>query len=185
MQISIINEQQVLLFKIYFMKKNDNNISITIDNLDSHLSKFWFDILEQKIISNFEKTKSPFIIYLNGDLGAGKTTWTRTFLRFLGVQGTVKSPTFNYVIEYEILNQVIEFVYHFDLYRLDSIDASSFFELGLDEPFSNSLSKPALCIIEWADKGKKVLPNADLIINFDLDLNDDKSRFISYNFREK
>jgi tRNA threonylcarbamoyladenosine biosynthesis protein TsaE len=161
------------------LKKSTN---LFIDNLDSHINNFWYDILEKKILTNFEKTKKPYVIYLNGDLGAGKTTWSRALLRMLGVKGTVKSPTFNYVIEYEIDNQAIELVYHFDLYRLESIDANTFFELGLDEPFSNSLGNPALCIIEWADKGKGVLPNADLIIDFDLDLKNESSRLISYKF---
>jgi tRNA threonylcarbamoyl adenosine modification protein YjeE len=164
------------------MTQENTNISISIDDLDSHINNFWFDTLEKKILSNFKKIKKPYVIYLNGDLGAGKTTWTRSLLRMLGVTGTVKSPTFNYVIEYEIFKQIIEFVYHFDLYRLESIDANSFFELGLDEPFSNGLDKPALCIIEWADKGKGVLPKADLIIDFGLNLNDESSRFISYKF---
>ena len=160
----------------------NSSISISIDDLDSHINNFWRDILEKKILTNFEKTKKPYVIYLNGDLGAGKTTWTRSLLRMLGITGTVKSPTFNYIIEYEIDSQAIELVYHFDLYRLETIDANTFFELGLDEPFSNSLDKPALCIIEWADKGKRVLPKADLIIDFNLDLNDESSRFISYKF---
>lgn len=164
------------------MVQANNKISISINDLDSHISNFWLDNLEQKVLSNFKKTKKPYVIYLNGDLGAGKTTWTRVLLRILGVIGTVKSPTFNYVIEYEIFKKSINFAYHFDLYRLESIDTNSFFELGLDEPFSNNLEKPALCIIEWADKGKGVLPKADLIIDFDLDLNDENSRFIGYKF---
>ena len=164
------------------MTKLFTNISISIDNLDSHINNVWQEVLEKNILTNFEKTKKPYVIYLNGDLGAGKTTWSRSFLRMLGVKGTVKSPTFNYVIEYEIINQVLDFVYHFDLYRFESLDANTFFELGLDEPFSVNTNIVSLCIVEWADKGNRVLPDADLIIDFELDLKDENSRFISYKF---
>lgn len=95
------------------------------------------------------------IIYLQGDLGAGKTTLTRGFMRAFGYSGAVKSPTYTLVepYEFELCN-----IYHFDLYRLADPEEVSY--LGTDEYFA-----PAnLCLIEWAEKGAKWLPQADLLI---------------------
>ena len=95
-------------------------------------------------------------IYLQGDLGAGKTTLSRGFMRAFGYTGAVKSPTYTLVepYEFELCN-----IYHFDLYRL--VDPEEVAYLGTDEYFADS----NLCLIEWAEKGAKWLPAADLVID--------------------
>ncbi|MBL4582733.1 MAG: tRNA (adenosine(37)-N6)-threonylcarbamoyltransferase complex ATPase subunit type 1 TsaE [Gammaproteobacteria bacterium] len=96
------------------------------------------------------------MIYLQGDLGAGKTTLTRGFMRGFGYTGAVKSPTYTLVelYEFELCN-----IYHFDLYRLADPEEMAY--LGTDEYFVES----NLCLVEWAEKGAKWLPPADLLIN--------------------
>ena len=96
------------------------------------------------------------MIYLQGDLGAGKTTLTRGFMRAFGYTGAVKSPTYTLVepYEFELCN-----IYHFDLYRLSDPEEVSY--LGTDEYFAES----NLCLVEWAEKGAKWLPGADLLID--------------------
>jgi len=96
------------------------------------------------------------MIYLQGDLGAGKTTLARGFMRAFGYTGAVKSPTYTLVEPYEF---ELGNIYHFDLYRLADPEEVAY--LGTDEYFSPS----NLCLVEWAEKGVRWLPGADLIID--------------------
>ena len=99
-------------------------------------------------------TESIGIIFLEGDLGAGKTTFARGVLRGLGHAGRVKSPTFALVEPYSFsrLN-----LYHFDFYRFR--DPQELAESGLREYFNEA----AVCLIEWPEKAAG-LPHADLRI---------------------
>jgi len=96
------------------------------------------------------------LIELQGDLGAGKTTFTRHLLAKLGVQGRVKSPTYAVVEPYALNNGLN--IWHFDFYRFN--DPREWEEAGFRDIFAS----PGLKLVEWPDKAGEYLPPADLVL---------------------
>lgn len=109
-----------------------------------------------EIAQNLESEKFPnMIICLYGDLGSGKTVFSKGFAQALGIDEPVTSPTFNIIKEYTTGEMPL---YHMDVYRLDgNVD-------GVD--IEDYYSKNGVVIIEWADTIKDYLPEERLDIKF-------------------
>ena len=97
-------------------------------------------------------------IWLEGNLGMGKTTLTRGVLRGLGHEGKVKSPTYTLIEPYVVSRLDL---YHFDFYRFNSPD--EYLDAGLDEYFAGE----GVCMVEWPDKALPYLPSPDVEIRLE------------------
>lgn len=117
--------------------------------------------LAQKVA---QLVRRGMVLTLNGDLGAGKTTFTQGFARALGVTGRVKSPTFNIMNTYMAGETPI---YHFDAYTLETMDAEN-------QGFEDFIGTDGITLIEWPQYMVDILPNDRIDFNFQRTNEDDQ-----------
>ena len=121
-----------------------------------------------ELAQNIESEKFPnMVICLQGDLGSGKTLFTKGFASSLGIEEAVTSPTFNIIKEYTSGEMDL---YHMDVYRLDG----KVEDIGIEEYFN----KQGVTIIEWADMISDYLPEERLDIKIKLSEEDENTRII-------
>ncbi|MGA9573638.1 MAG: tRNA (adenosine(37)-N6)-threonylcarbamoyltransferase complex ATPase subunit type 1 TsaE [Lysobacterales bacterium] len=122
-----------------------------------------FDFADESYVDDFAKKFAydlprPLVIWLQGDLGAGKTTFARGLIHALGYAGRVKSPTYGLLEHYQLESlQVL----HMDLYRISDPGELEF--LGVED----LLDEQTILLIEWPEKGGLWLPRPDFIFRFD------------------
>jgi tRNA threonylcarbamoyladenosine biosynthesis protein TsaE len=97
------------------------------------------------------------VIAFSGEMGAGKTTFIQALCRKLGVRTEVNSPTFSLVNEY--FTPAGNSIFHFDLYRIETQD--ELFDMGYEEYFFSD----SLCLIEWPEKARNLIPDDALWVN--------------------
>ncbi|MFN0203981.1 MAG: tRNA (adenosine(37)-N6)-threonylcarbamoyltransferase complex ATPase subunit type 1 TsaE [Bacteroidia bacterium] len=110
--------------------------------------------IAKQILAEFPDTR---IFLMVGDLGAGKTTFTKSFCKALGVNTVVTSPTFSLVNEYKGKDCLI---YHFDFYRIKTEE--EVYDMGYEEYFYSG----NYCFIEWSEKIPNLIPEGALLITF-------------------
>lgn len=116
-----------------------------------------------------ERLKTGSIVVLVGEMGVGKTTFTQSVLRAMGIEDLEGSPTYSLINEYE--SPYFGKVYHMDLYRLNSLDEA--LDIGIEE----LLYQNVICFIEWPEKIKELLPDNTIWVY--LRANEDLSRIIT------
>ncbi|MBP6062807.1 MAG: tRNA (adenosine(37)-N6)-threonylcarbamoyltransferase complex ATPase subunit type 1 TsaE [Fusobacteriaceae bacterium] len=126
------------------------------------------DIVAKKLANTLEENS---VVALIGDLGTGKTSFVKTFAKELGVTENLKSPTFNYFLEYKSGRLPL---YHFDVYRLSSPE--EVYEVG----YEDCLNSGGVILIEWANIIASELPKEYLEIK--LFYHDEESRVVEINY---
>ena len=119
--------------------------------------------IEISSLENIQTAAQKFISFIggnkifsfNGKMGVGKTTFIKAICEELGVTEAVNSPTFSIINEYETLDK--KTIYHFDFYRINSINEAK--EIGIEDYFDSG----NLCFLEWAENVASILP--DSIVN--------------------
>ncbi len=105
-----------------------------------------------------KKATPGTVIALTGDLGAGKTTLTKSIAKGLDIDDIITSPTFNIVKEYDTGRLPL---YHFDVYRVGDVD--EMYEIGCEEYFYGE----GVCVVEWADLIEEIMPEDTLWIQIE------------------
>ena len=130
-------------------------------------------------IENIDQAAHDFIAQMGdktvyafyGEMGAGKTTFINALCKALGVEDdTTNSPSFSIINEYRS-DTTAELIYHFDLYRLESLEEA--FDIGVEDYFDSG----ALCFLEWPERIDDILPGDTVKVN--IIVNDDDTRTIT------
>ena len=113
------------------------------------------------------------VFAFHGEMGAGKTTFIRALCEVLGVDPEeANSPSFSIINEYRSYTTA-ELIYHFDLYRLESVEEA--LEIGVEDYFDSG----ALCLLEWPERIEPLLPDDTVVVNITVDPATD-SRTLSF-----
>ena len=134
--------------------------------------KYNFSEIHKAVDAIKEHLDSYKVIVINGSMGAGKTTLITSLYKSFGSIDDVSSPTFSIVNEY---SSSIGVIYHFDFYRINSLEEA--FDFGLEE----YLFSGNYCLLEWAEKVEKLLPENYLII--DISIIDENTRELNISFK--